>query len=157
MTNQPDPETLRGEAWRLLRRIASAPPTEALVLVDALRPADEDYGRAFLGSAADQARAGYRSLWSTPVIPGPKVGQTELRVAVARVEDLRERGEAAERLPGGYGQIADKLVPGRVWVAWKFTEPGEALGMAWDGLVWLDDHWAWFPKPWRVLAPVEGV
>ena len=24
-------------------------------------------------------------------------------------------------------------------------------GMAYDGLVWIDDHWAWFPKPFRVL------
>jgi hypothetical protein len=22
--------------------------------------------------------------------------------------------------------------------------------MAYDGLVWLDDRFAWFPKPWRL-------
>ena len=25
-------------------------------------------------------------------------------------------------------------------------------GLAFDGLVWCDDHWAWFPKPYRFLA-----
>ena len=44
------------------------------------------------------------------------------------------------------------LDPHRVWARWKFVRPGEPSGMAYDGLVWVDDHWAWFPKPYRVLA-----
>ena len=30
--------------------------------------------------------------------------------------------------------------------------PGESLGMAFDGLVHVNGHWAWFPKPWRALG-----
>lgn len=26
------------------------------------------------------------------------------------------------------------------------------LGMAYDGLIYVNGHWAWFPKPWRVLG-----
>lgn len=27
--------------------------------------------------------------------------------------------------------------------------------MSYDGLVFMTDHWAWFPKPWRMLDTVE--
>ncbi|TMQ06352.1 MAG: hypothetical protein E6J91_38110 [Deltaproteobacteria bacterium] len=29
---------------------------------------------------------------------------------------------------------------------------GEQLGMAYDGLIYVNNHWAWFPKPWRALG-----
>ena len=51
--------------------------------------------------------------------------------------------------------IAHLLQPQRVWVAWKLIAPGQDAGMAYDGLVWLDDHWAWFPKPFRFEAAVS--
>ena len=35
--------------------------------------------------------------------------------------------------------------------AFKFVKPGETLGMAFDGLVWVNGHFAIFPKPWRFL------
>ena len=53
---------------------------------------------------------------------------------------------------------ADARVSVALWLcgvaffAGVFVQPGEAHGMAHDGLVYLDDHWAWFPKPWRVLS-----
>jgi hypothetical protein len=54
--------------------------------------------------------------------------------------------------PEGYHAIVPLLDPHRVWVCWKYTRPGAASGLAYDGLVWCDDHWAWFPKPYRMLA-----
>jgi hypothetical protein len=39
------------------------------------------------------------------------------------------------------------LDPQRVWVAWEVIPLGKSAGMAYDGLVWIEDHWAWFPKP----------
>ena len=38
------------------------------------------------------------------------------------------------------------------WWRWKFTKPGEDLGMAYDGLVFVNGHWAWFPKPYRAIG-----
>jgi hypothetical protein len=36
-------------------------------------------------------------------------------------------------------------------VRWKFVKPGETIGMAYDGLVFVNGHWAWFPKAWHAL------
>lgn len=30
-------------------------------------------------------------------------------------------------------------------------EPGQTLGMAFDGLVHVNGHWRLFPKPWKAL------
>ena len=38
-----------------------------------------------------------------------------------------------------------------VWAAWKYVVPGATSGLAYDGLVWCEDHWSWFPRPYRVL------
>jgi hypothetical protein len=65
---------------------------------------------------------------------------------------LASDNELSRPFPGGYRAIAAKLNPNRIWVRWKFCRPGETAGMAYDGLVWVDDHWAWFPKPYRALA-----
>ena len=40
--------------------------------------------------------------------------------------------------------------PGLTVYRWKYTKPGEPLGMAYDGLIYVNGHWAWFPKPWRI-------
>jgi hypothetical protein len=34
----------------------------------------------------------------------------------------------------------------------KFVEPGKDLGMAFDGLIYVNGHWRIFPKPWRALG-----
>jgi hypothetical protein len=58
------------------------------------------------------------------------------------------------RLAGGWSRVlphltTDALV--RPWAAWRVHPHGAQGGTRYEGLVWLDDHWAWFPKPWRAL------
>jgi hypothetical protein len=122
----------------------------------ALRPRDEDYPLVFVSGAAEQARQGYGGLWtSSPVIePGPD--QTSMRVNVAMAEELTGGTTRSREFPGGYAEVARAFVPGRVWIAWKFVVPGETLGLAFDGLVYLDGRFAWFPKPWRVIRAPAG-
>jgi hypothetical protein len=64
---------------------------------------------------------------------------------------LGDENDLSRQFPQGYRAIAKWLQPGRVWVAWKYLKPGAQSGDAYNGLVWVDDHWAWFPKPFRVL------
>jgi len=117
-----------------------------------LRPHQDDYARAFVAEIADAARAAYEALWSNP----PRVSSTpsgsKLKLSIAPAGMLVEDNELSRGFPGGYRSIAPLLDPHRVWVAWKLIPPGKDAGMSYDGLVWLDDHWAWFPKPYRVLA-----
>lgn len=48
--------------------------------------------------------------------------------------------------------MANLLVPARVWATWQYHSTGNSAGISYDGLVWCDDHWAFFPKPYRVLT-----
>ena len=121
-------------------------------LTASLRPHKDDYARAFVAQIADAARVAYEALWSKP----PRVDSTptgsKLKLSIAPAGMLLEDNELSRGFPGGYRTIAPLLNPHRVWVAWKLIPPGKDAGMSYDGLVWLDDHWAWFPKPYRVLA-----
>jgi hypothetical protein len=130
-------------------------------LTRTLQPREGDHERVFLGDAAQRAREGYAPLWADdpgPVIE-PKRGQTQLQVATATAAAMRDDPAVAFHFPGGYRDIVDRLVPDLYWVAWTFTEPGEELGMQYNGLVYLPGEqsdgrggrFAWFPKPWRVL------
>ena len=48
------------------------------------------------------------------------------------------------------GDEEGTLLPGRIWAAWRYVTPGRTAGLSYDGLTWCDDHWAWFPKPYRL-------
>ena len=67
--------------------------------------------------------------------------------------DLKKWTEAASRdFPGGYRTVASKFNDGITVYRFKFVKPGETLGMAYDGLVYVNGHWRIFPKPWQVAS-----
>jgi len=82
---------------------------------------------------------------------GPKPGQSDLLLWRATTDELKSGSEILGYFPGGYKQVLEYMNPGFPVVRFKFVEPGEDLGMAYDGLFWVNDHWAWMPKPWRML------
>ncbi len=122
-----------------------------LEMARALRPLPEDYAKVFADDVADIARTGYLALWENLPAWPVRPEQIKLHVAVARSEDFVEGHRRAEEFPGGYRSVASLLKPGRIWVCWEFIAPERTAGVSFDGLVPLDGHWAWFPKPWRVL------
>lgn len=141
------------QAWALLSRFTDpAQHGQRGGLLASLQPRESDYTQVFIGPAAERARAGYLRLWqSLPMLP-LRPTHTVLRLALARAEELVRDSEASQSFPGGYREIAALLVPQRVWLCWEILEPGDSDGLLFDGLVFLGDHFAWFPKPWRVLA-----
>jgi len=116
-----------------------------------LRPKAEDYEQVFQPDAVYLAQQGYELIWSESPFPQPKPGQEEVLVYSALAEELGRESERSQPFPGGYQRIAHNLLPHRLWLAWKYVKRGEDSGIAYDGLVWLDGRFAWFPKPWRVL------
>lgn len=147
-------DELESSARKVLERLCAAGqvgPNNALA-GELIRPRPEDYARVFEPTMAEALHRAYDPFWVRgQMAPRPKPGQTQVLVRLATTEDLRSRNERGHQFPGGYARVAQFFVPGRVWVRWKFVEPGQTLGMAYDGLVWVDDHWAWFPKPWKAI------
>jgi hypothetical protein len=143
-------EVIKQGVTPMLKSFAAGATADALV---ALRPRAGDYEKVFEPGAVETARAAFEEFWnSNPHLDQVTGGQTELRVFVAPGGMLRGENDLSRNFPSGYPGIASLLRPERVWVAWKFVKPGESSGIAYDGLVWCDDHWVWFPKPYRVLG-----
>jgi hypothetical protein len=136
----------------LLGPLASAP---AEVWVPRLKPRDDDYSAVFAADAAERARAGYAALWQTPPATLGRRGDAIARAFGAQADALGHDNDFAREFPGGYRAIAARLMPDRVWLVWRYLAAGDEGGVRYDGLVYLGDHWAWFPKPWRVLGSQE--
>lgn len=117
-----------------------------------LRPHPDDCERAFQPHVAEAARQAYEAVWSTPPRVTRATPGSQIQCHIAPAGMLGHDNTLSWHFPGGYCAIAPLLQPQRVWAAWKLIEPGHSAGMSYDGLVWLDHHWAWFPKPYRILA-----
>lgn len=114
-------------------------------------PLPADYPKVFAEPLADAALKAYTALWTTAPLPQARALDARLEIHVSPAGMLADDNPMSRHFPGGYRQLAPHLNPHRVWVAWKLIEPGQQTGIAYDGLVWIDDHWAWFPKAFRVL------
>jgi hypothetical protein len=120
-----------------------------------IRPREGDAARVFQGSAADLAAldARYARLWEAdpPRVRAPAASVT-LRIVVATAGMLLPDAPMAKAFPPSWARVAERLRPERTWVAWSYVPTGPGRANDYDGLVWIDDRWAWFPAPWRVLG-----
>lgn len=139
-------ETARQLLYRFLQ------PDAPGDLAEYLRPEPEDFREVFVESAVERAREGYNAVWMQSPRPKGNPGQTVVRVWAVPASLLTDENELSMRFPNGYRAIAHLFNPHRIWLAWKFLAPGERAGMAYDGLVWRGDRFAWFPKPYRILG-----
>ena len=116
-----------------------------------LMPRKADWFTLF-GVSGPQAQRGYEGLWVQPPWPGPRPGQTELKIAACSGQAFAEGAERARTFPGAWKRIGEQLEPDPIWIRWRTVVPGERLGMSWDGLVQVEPgRWVWCPKPWKVL------
>jgi len=156
MTDAVPPTSPNVEQIKQLARAALTPFLGPDGDPDVFRPRREDFARVFVGDAVARARAAYEIVWLERPRPTPNPGQSELLVYAAPSSLLTDDNELSRRFPHGYRNIAAQLDPHQIWLSWKFVVPGSSSGMAYDGLVWLDGRFAWFPKPWRVLGAPAG-
>lgn len=133
----------------ILQAVATDPAGAAL---RELRPRQEDYATTFVPAAAHQARDRYDALWDAGLDFQRPVGRTRITIHLAPAGALTDDNALSHPFPGGYRSVAGLLTPTRVWAAWRYLAPGSTAGLAYDGLTWCDDHWAFFPKPYRVLT-----
>jgi hypothetical protein len=86
------------------------------------------------------------------MVVAPKAGQTEVKVFSATSDEMKAWSGNAAEFAGGWKDVATKLKPGLKIYRFKFVEPGKDLGMAFDGLMYVNGNWRIFPKPWRALG-----
>ena len=120
-------------------------------LTKPLQPTSADYQALFERDFAKKAEAAYAQAWNRgEMVIGHKPEQIELRLWSATSQDLKKWNEKAESFPGGYKEVAAKFKDGAIIYRFKFVRPGEDLGMAYDGLAYVNGQWRLVPKPWRI-------
>jgi len=117
-------------------------------------PKPEDYDAVFVGDAGQKVKTALESVWQGgKAVLRPQPEQTEVQIAGSTPEQLGKADGSTGLCPKGYKDIADKLNPKITIYCAHFVKPGEKLGMVVDGLVYVNGHWALFPKSFKVLNP----
>jgi hypothetical protein len=128
------------------------PGVDAPALTKLLRPTLADYKAVFDAKAAANLDAVYSPEWERgSFVVIAKAGQTEVKISSATVADLKANNDKAKDFPGGYAKVASHLVGSSTLYRFRFVEPGQEQGNAYDGLLYVNGHWVLIPKPWRGL------
>jgi hypothetical protein len=143
-------------ARALLTQFVS-PSADHVALTRSLRPTSNDYKTLFDAKTAAKIESAQAKDWnSNKAVIKPKPGQTEVKVWSATGSDLAKGVGNAKEFPGGYKKVAKHLAPAVLFFRFKFVEPGKDVGTAYDGLAFVNGHWAIAPKPWRALEGKGG-
>ena len=125
---------------------------DTATLSKTLRPTKADYDAVFMSDLATKADAVYGPAWDGgQMVIAPKAGQTQVQVSSATSDELKGWTGGAAEFPGGWKDVGAQLKPGVTFYRFKFVEPGQDLGMAYDGLAYVNGNWRIFPKPWRAM------
>ena len=129
------------------------PGADHAALSKQLRPTSADYAAVFDAESSGKVAAVYDPAWEGgQMVVAPKAGQTEVKVFSATSDEMKSWSGNAAEFAGGWKDVAPKLKPGLKIYRFKFVEPGKDLGMAFDGLIYVNGNWRIFPKPWRALG-----
>jgi len=128
-----------------------APNADYPGLTKGLHPTTADYKAMFDASTASKVESSQAKDWTKAVIKPAKPGQTEVKVWSATGAELASGKGNAKEFPEQYKKFGRHLVPGLTYWKLKFVEPGKDAGTAYDGLAFVNGHWAIAPKPWRAF------
>lgn len=138
------------EARALLMRFFD--PNEDLVaLTGALLPKPEDVRAAYSDPLASKMIETYAAALKPGIKFGPKPEHDDLYMVYTTTAKLVAGDPVMDEFPGGYRKVVQYFKTDVPIVRFKFVRKGETSGLAFDGLVFVNDHWVLLPKPWRSL------
>lgn len=115
-----------------------------------LRPTSADYKALFDAPTAAKIERVYSKEWDEGnLVIRPKPGQTEVKLFSAKTSDFKTMTGPSKDFPGGWKLVGPHLVGDHTFYRFKTLEPGKDAGMSFDGLVFVNGHWAIVPKPYR--------
>lgn len=132
-----------------------APDADVAALTAELRPTEADIRAVYNEPLATALIENYTMMYDMMaeqkdgLRPAPE--QTDLLIVATTTDELKVNSDIRDKFPGGYGSVLSYMNDGFPIVRFKFVEPGESSGRAFDGLIFVNDHWVLMPKPWRSL------
>jgi hypothetical protein len=137
---------------RMLLEQFLEPTADHGALTLALSPTPEDVRAVYAEPLAGKLIEAYQRLFAPGAAIRPKPRQTELLSIFATTGALKRGDPVLDEFPGGYRDVLEYVVGDVPIMRFKFVEPGETLGLAFDGLILVNGHWVFMPKPWSVLT-----
>lgn len=127
------------------------PSADRAAMTAQMRPTEAEIRAVYAAPLADRLIAAYAEMFKPGVAIGPNPGQTEVLLWGSTTDALRAGAPALADFPGGYKEVQGFLQGSHPIFRFKFVEPGEQLGMAFDGLIFINNRYVLMPKPWRVM------
>ena len=127
------------------------PGADYVALTARLIPNEADIRAAYREPLAGALISGLLPRFKPGTAFRPKPGQDALLLVQTTTDALIARQPVLDEFPGGYAKVLGYLKPGLPIARFKFVKTGETSGLAFDGLVFVNDRWVLIPKPWRYL------
>lgn len=138
------------QARALLMRFFE-PDADLVALTAAILPTEAEVHMVYKDPLASLMAESYAAQLKPGIKFGPKPEHNDLLLIYATTAIL-QRGDAVLReFPGGYKDVVQYFKADVPIVRFKFVTSGQTIGLAFDGLVYVNDHWVIMPKPWRAL------
>lgn len=138
------------DARALLMRFLD-PAADRVALTAALKPEDADISEVYAEPLAGKLKASFAQTFTPGIQIGPKPDQNALLVYYSTTARLKSGDPALSNFPGGYADVLQYFRGDHPIVRFKFVEEGKELGLAFDGLIFVNGRWVLMPKPWRAL------
>ena len=135
---------------QLLRRFFAADADHA-ALTASLKPGPGDVRAVYAEPLASRLIASYEQLFQPGAAIRPKPEHEDLITIFTTTGELRSSASVLGEFPGGYKKVLPHFIADVPIGRFKFVKPGETLGLAFDGLIFVNGRWVLMPKPWRGL------
>lgn len=146
-SNEP-PEAEAGRTL-LMRFFDPAEDHEALTL--SLKPSPQDVRAVYSEPLATALIEAYEGMFVPGSVIQPKPEHAQLLSTFTTTGQLKAEAPVLDDFPGGYKEVLQYIIGDVPIARFKFVEQGETLGLAFDGLIYVNGHWVFMPKPWRVI------
>jgi len=118
-----------------------------------LCPTAADCARLFDADIAPSVARAARDLYAEPIATSAADPNAHTAITATTAGMLRWPNERSRLFPRGYRAIAGWMEPAMVWLTWALRTPSGGA-IRYDGLAWVEDHWVWLPKAYRLLAGI---
>lgn len=148
---QSDKDPPVAEAGRALLMRFFDPAEDLRALTQSLRPSPEDVRAVYAEPLATALINHYAEMFTPDAAFGPKPDHSQLLTTFTTTGRLKAEDPVLDDFPGGYKEVLQYIIADVPIARFKFVKQGETLGLAFDGLIFVNDHWVIMPKPWRVI------
>jgi hypothetical protein len=127
------------------------PGADLRALTQAILPTEAEVKAIYADPLGSAMWVSYQQQMGPGTAFGPKAEHNDILVVYTTTRALFEQQPVLDEFPGGYKDVLQYFKIDVPIVRFKFIESGETLGLAFDGLMYLNGRWVIMPKPWRSL------